>query len=44
MVSEVLRDSPFTAFARSTLRGVVLVVAAVAALVAVVAWGQPTPT
>jgi hypothetical protein len=38
MVSEVLTDSPFTTFARSTLGGVVLVVAAVAALVAVVSW------
>jgi hypothetical protein len=41
MVSEVLTDSPFTTFARSTLGGVVLVVAAVAALVAVVAWVSP---
>jgi hypothetical protein len=38
MVSEVLRDSPFTTFARSTLGGVVLVIAAVAALVVLVAW------
>jgi MFS family permease len=35
---EVLTDSPFTAFARTTLGGAVLVAAAVAALLAVLAW------
>ena len=38
MMHEVLTDSPFTAFARTTLGGAVLVAAAVAALLAVLAW------
>jgi len=43
MMSEVLRDSPFTTFARSTLGGVVLVLLAIAALVVVLAWvGRPS--